>query len=82
VRRDIEARSVARVIHSGRVSCSGRAGCDCGGSDAEARPGVGQATRITSSRGAVWVKLTRFGGAAHTFTGGFPHGQNPPALLA
>jgi hypothetical protein len=28
------------------------------------------------------VKLTRFGGAPHTFAGGFSHGQNPPALLA
>jgi hypothetical protein len=28
------------------------------------------------------LKLTRFGGAPHTFAGGFPHGQNPPALLA
>ena len=28
------------------------------------------------------LKLTRFSGAPHTFAGGFPHGQNPPALLA
>jgi crotonobetainyl-CoA:carnitine CoA-transferase CaiB-like acyl-CoA transferase len=28
------------------------------------------------------LKLTRFGGAPHTFAGGFSHGQNPPALLA
>jgi len=29
-----------------------------------------------------WLKLTRFGGAPHTFAGGFPHGKDPPALLA
>ena len=28
------------------------------------------------------LKLTRFGGAPHTFAGGLPHGQNPSALLA
>ncbi len=28
------------------------------------------------------LKLTRFGGAPHTFAGGFPHGQNPSTLLA
>ena len=27
------------------------------------------------------LKLTRFGGAIHATTGGFPHGQNPPALF-
>jgi hypothetical protein len=30
----------------------------------------------------VWLKLTRFGGAPHTFAGGFSHGQNPSAVLA
>jgi hypothetical protein len=30
----------------------------------------------------VRVMLIRFGGAPHTFAGGFPNGQNPPAVLA
>jgi hypothetical protein len=41
-----------------------------------------QVLASSGSRLRRWpLKLTRFGGAPHSFAGGFPHGQNPPAVF-
>ena len=38
-------------------------------------------TSLSGARVDANLKLTRFGGAIHATTGGFPHGQDPPALF-